>query len=120
MPQHKQFFRLLAICLLAALCLLGQDYKSLVGKWNMTSETDGDSVRWVLALKDVDGKLAASLVASEGELPAKDFTYTDGVLKFKVPYEGEEYDIELKIDGEKLAGTWSGNGASGRTSGLKN
>jgi hypothetical protein len=119
---YKHLQRYVALCLLicfAALSAFAQDYKSLIGKWDMTSETEGDSVRWTLSLKEIDGKLSATLVAGENEVPAKDFTYTDGVLKFKVPYEGDFYDIELKATADKLTGTWSGGGNSGRTTGTK-
>src|ERR1700736_3396066 len=97
----------------------GQDYKPIIGKWNMTSETSGDPVPWVLVLKDDGGELKAWLTAGEGEQAAKDFTYQNGVLKFKAPYQGDYYDIELKVAGDKLAGTWSGGGNSGQTSGTK-
>jgi len=121
---HKRVRILLAFCVVACLAvvsLVAQDHKSLVGKWSMTSETEGDAIHWTLVLKDTDdGKLTASLVAGDNEVPAKDCTYTDGVLRFKAPYEGEDYDIELKADGDKLTGTWSGGGGSGRTTGTKN
>jgi hypothetical protein len=119
---HKLVQRLLAVCLLtclAAAAALGQDYKALTGKWDMTSETEGDPVKWALMLRETDGKLTATLVAGENEIPAKEFSYADGVLKFKVPYQGEDYAIELKTDAGKLVGTWSGGGASGRTTGMK-
>ena len=70
-------------------------------------------------LKEVDGRLTAVLGTGEGTPTVKDFTYSNGLLKFKVPYEGEYYDIELKANGEKLDGKWSGNGNSGKTSGTK-
>ena len=104
--SHKHLHRILTLCLLtclAAFALLAQDYKSLLGQWNMTSETDGDPVHWSLVLKEVDGKLAASLVAGDKEMPAKEFSYREGVMKFKVPYQDEEYDLELKADGP---GSW--------------
>ncbi len=113
----------LALCALTcfwALSLVAQDYKLLLGKWSMTSETDGDAVNWTLVLKDVDGKLIGSVASEEGETPLKELTYTDGVIKFKVPYQGEDYDIELKSTPDnKLSGTWSGGGGSGRTTGAK-
>jgi hypothetical protein len=102
-----------------ALSVVGENYNALIGKWNMTSETGGDPVNWTLTLKESDGKLTATLATDAGETPAKDFTYTDGVLKFKAPYEGEDYDIELKAGSDKLVGTWSGGGNSGRTSGKR-
>ena len=119
---HKAIRLVLAICVVAAVTAvsaLAQDYKALVGKWNMTSETNGDPVAWTLVLKESDGQLTAVMGAGEGAQPVKDLRYADGVLKFKVPYQGEYYDIELKANGEKLDGKWSGNGDSGKTSGIK-
>ena len=46
--------------------------------------------------------------------------YSDGLIKFKAPYGGEEYEIELKVTPEnKLEGTYSGGGNSGKTTGIK-
>ena len=120
--RQKLIQRILAVCLITcavAFSALAQDYKSLIGKWDMTSETNDDAVKWTLVLKESDGKLAASLATDGGEQPAKDFSYADGVIKFKAPYQGEDYDIELKIVSAKLDGTWSGGGNSGKTSGTK-
>ena len=119
---HKVIVRMLAVCMVAMMTTvsaLAQDYKTLLGKWNMTAETDGDPVAWTLVLKEADGRLTALLGIDEGAPAVKDFTYTNGVLKFKVPYQGEYYDIELKANGEKLDGKWSGKGESGKTSGIK-
>jgi len=120
---HKAIRRILLVFVVlaaATMCAFAQDHKTLVGKWNMTSETSGDPVNWTLVFKEDNGKLTAVLAAGEGEQPVKDLSYTNGVLKFKVPYQGEYYDIDLKQNGEKLDGTWSGmNGDSGKTSGTK-
>jgi len=115
---RKAVLSLLAACLLS-LMALAQDYKSLVGKWKMTSETDSDPVEWTLLVKDTDGKLTASLASENGETPAQDVAYKDGILKFQAPYQGNYYDVELKEAGGKLDGSWSGQGNSGRTSGVK-
>jgi hypothetical protein len=119
---RKRIQGIFLICIALAMTAVSaraQDYKSLLGKWNMTSETDGDPVVWMLVLKESDGRLMAALGTAEGAPAAKDFTYVDGVLKFKVPYQGEYYDIELKANGEKLDGRWSGKGDSGKTLGVK-
>ena len=71
MMTHKAVRRLCAFLLVAGLAVmsaLAQDYKALLGKWNMTSETDGDAVKWTLSLKESDGKLAAFLATDQGEL----------------------------------------------------
>lgn len=61
--------KILALCVLTFLTAsfsLAQDNAALAGKWNMTSETDGDPVHWTLLLKAVDGKLTGSLNVNEG------------------------------------------------------
>jgi len=118
----KTIQRIVLVCValvVTTVSALAQDYKTLLDKWSMTSETDGDPLAWTLVLKEVDGRLTAVLGTDEGTPAVKDFTFSNGVLKFKVPYEGEYYDIELKADGGKLDGKWSGNGNSGKTSGTK-
>jgi len=120
--RNRSFHILLALCvagLLTAISALAQDHGALVGKWSMTSETDNDSVPWTLELKDSDGKLQAFLMTEDSQIAATDFTYEGGVLKFKAPYQGQYYDIELKLSGKELTGTWSGGDASGKTHGTK-
>ena len=118
----KAFQKFLALCVLtfltASFCL-AQDNAALAGKWNMTSETNGDPVHWTLVLKDENGKLTGFLTTDESEQPAKDFKYDASVITFKAPYQGQDYDIRLKLVGDKLDGTWSGGGDSGRTTGTK-
>ncbi len=116
------FQKLLALCALAFLTAsfcLAQDNAALTGKWNMTSETNDDSVHWTLVVKDEHGKLTGFLTTDESQQPAKDFKYDAGVITFKAPYQGQDYDIQLRLIGEKLDGTWSGGGDSGRTTGTK-
>jgi hypothetical protein len=115
----RRFFALCLAITMLTVSAPGQDYKPLIGKWNMTSESNGDPVKWTLIFKESDGKLTADLATGEGEQPAKDFTFADGLLKFKAPYQGVDYDIELKATADKLDGTWSGGGDSGKTSGTK-
>jgi hypothetical protein len=120
---QKISLRFLALCLglmVLAVCAHAQDYKPLLGKWNMTSESNGDPVKWTLTLTENEGKLAGSLTAGEGEQPAKDLTFANGVLKFQAPYQGDYYAIELKATADKLDGTWDGGGDSGKTYGTKN
>ena len=50
-------------------------------------------------------------------MEVKDFDAAEGRIRFKAPYQGEDYNIDLTMDGDKLVGTWSGNGDSGKTSG---
>ena len=115
----RRTLSLTLISFLLTLALFAQNHDALLGKWKMTSESDNGPVEWALTLKDVDGKLAAFLVTDGAEAPAQNFTYSNGVLKFLAPYGGQDYTIELKSQGEKLEGTWSGGGSEGKTTGVK-
>jgi hypothetical protein len=117
--NSRRFF---ALCFVFALALsaYAQDYKPLLGVWNMTSESDGDPIKWTLTLKETDGKLVALCATGDGEKPAKNVTFADGVLKFDAPYEDAYYGVTLKPTGSKLDGTWEGDGNSGKTYGFKN
>jgi hypothetical protein len=104
---------------LITLCVKAQDQSALIGKWNMTSESDDGDVAWTLSIKEDGGKLTALLATDGPETPAKNLTFANGVLKFVAPYRGEEYGIELKLQAEKLVGSWSGGGNDGKTTGTK-
>lgn len=115
----------IAFCLTAALCVSlapAQQSNPLVGKWKMVSTTDdGSEVRWTLSISYQDGKYGAtsSTDADNGESAVKDLKVDGSAVHFRVPYQGDEYDIDLKLVGNKLSGNWSGNGASGETKGEK-
>ena len=120
---HKISRRFFALCLglmVLTVSAHAQDYKTLLGKWNMISESTEDPVKWTLTLQESEGKLTGSLSVGEGEQPAKDLTFVGGVLKFQAPYQGSYYDIELKATADKLDGTWDGGGDSGKTYGTRN
>lgn len=125
--QNTKLFRTVSVfvaLLAAAFTLSAQSNtktsdRDLVGKWKMISfSPDGDPIPWSLNIKEADGKLAATLdTENQGEAPARDFNVTGEKVHLKAPYEGEDYDIDLKLDAGKLTGTWSGNGDSGKTTG---
>ncbi len=118
--RFGRFVALYLVLIVLAVSARGQDYKPLLGKWNMTSENSGDPIKWTLTLKEVEGKLIATLNTGEDEKPAKDVTFANGVLKFQAPYQDAYYDIELKATADKLDGTWDGGGDSGKTYGTRN
>lgn len=125
--MKTKLFRTASACvmMLAAAFLLSAQSNAkagnhdLVGKWKMTSiSPDGNPIPWSLNIKETDGKLAATLdTENQGEVPARDFTVSAEKIHLKAPYEGEDYDIDLKLANGKLTGTWSGNGDSGKTTG---
>ena len=115
--------RIFALCLglmVLTVSAHAQDYKPLLGKWNMTSESTGDPVNRPEHSQESEGKLTGFLSVGEGEQPAKDLTFVSGVLKFQAPYQDSYYDIELKVTADKLDGTWDGGGDSGKTYSTRN
>lgn len=121
MPRPAGFIRLLAaLTIFSTILAFAQKTDPLVGKWKMSSTTpDGDQVPWTLTITYADGKYAATAAAGEGEGPVSELKVDGTKLHFRVPYQGNEYDIDLKLEGDSLAGTWSGGGSSGETKGQK-
>lgn len=92
----------------------------VAGKWKMVSTTpDGDDVYWTLSIIYKDAEYTATLSSEEGEASAKDFTVHGSNIHLRAPYQGKEYDVDVKLVDGKLVGTWSGNGDSGETKGTK-
>lgn len=121
MPQAMTR-RLLTISLFAALLagtVEAQDFTQFTGKWNMTSETNSDPVRWTMTVSGTSAKPEAMLSTEEGGQAAADVSYESGTLSFKVSYQGGDYTIELRYVNGKLDGTWRGAGESGKTTGVK-
>jgi hypothetical protein len=79
----RRFFVLCLAVMVLAVSAPAQDYKPLIGNWNMTSESQGDPVKWTLTLKESEGKLTADLGTEEGKQPAKDLTFADGVFEIQ-------------------------------------
>jgi hypothetical protein len=115
------YLTLLCAALLGAWSMAwAQSADTLAGKWKMVSVTpDGNNIDWTLSVTNSDGKYAATVVGADGEAPVKDLRVDGNKVHFRTPYQGEEYDIDLKLEGNKLSGTWSGNGDSGQTKGEK-
>jgi hypothetical protein len=104
---------------LAAQRASAQEGGSLAGQWKMVSSTpDGNEIPWTLTIHYKDGSYSASMSTGQGgdEQP-RNFKVDGDNISLGVNYEGDEYEIKLKHSGDKLVGTWSGNGNSGDTKG---
>jgi|SRR4051794_29755467 hypothetical protein len=106
-----------------ALCMglvHAQQNEHLTGRWNMVSTTpEGSDIAWTLSITYKDGTYGAMIGGDEGETAPKDLKVEGSKVHMLVPYHGGEYDIDLSLKEDKLAGTWSGNGDSGPTKGEK-
>jgi len=114
----------MVFCVAILTCCLGissaQQSSEVTGKWNMVSLTpDGDQVNWTLSITRADGKYSAAVDGSDGVSAAKDVKVDGTNIHLRTSYQDEDYDIDLKLEGDKLTGTWSGNGDSGETKGTR-
>ncbi len=121
-------FTLGFVCLLLASTAWAQTEKtpdannsSVAGTWKMVSETsDGDSIPWTLTLTQADGHWTASVGSSDGQpTSATNLKVAGNTIHFQTQYQGNPYDIDLKLADGLLTGTWSGEGGSGKTSGKR-
>jgi hypothetical protein len=96
------------------------DAPALAGKWKMASITpDGSTIDWTLTLKREGDSWTATVSGVGPETVAKDVKVEGASLHMKTPYNEDYYDEDLKLDGDKLTGKWSGNGDSGATTGTR-
>ena len=94
---------------------------SVAGTWKMVSETtDGDSIPWTLTLAEADGHWTANVSSSDGQVgPASNVKVAGNTVHFQTQYQGNPYDIDLKLADGLLTGTWNGEVGSGKTSGKR-
>jgi hypothetical protein len=96
------------------------DAPELAGKWKMASVTpDGSTIGWTLTMKHEGDAWTATVGGLGADAPAKEVKVDGASVHMKTPYNEEFYDIDLKLDGDKLTGKWSGNGDSGATTGAR-
>lgn len=93
--------------------------QALLGKWEMTSTAGEEDVQWTLIIDCKDGRYEATSAVGESSEAVSDLRVQDDAVHFTVEYQGRDYDIDLRVDGDSLTGTWSGHGDSGATKGHK-
>src|SRR5947209_16264906 len=94
----------IALLLLCSLVLSAVD-----SKWRFTAtDNEGNDTQWVLELKTQDGKLTGTLTGDNGALPLIDPKEDDTSITFKVQVNDNTFDVDLKIDGDKLQGKFTG------------
>jgi hypothetical protein len=111
---------LLAALVLAALPLASAaDAPKVVGTWDAVSTTPNGDMPSVIKVQEVEGALKAEIEIDGFARTVTDEKLEGNVLRMKVQYEGGVYDVEVKIDGDTLEGTWQGGGYSGTLKGKR-
>jgi len=104
----------LAALVLAALPpAIAADAPKAVGTWDAIASTPNGDMPSVITIKQVEGALKAEIEIDGLQRIITDEKLEGDVFRMKVQYEGGVYDVEAKIAGDALEGTWQGGGYSG-------
>lgn len=110
---------LLAVVLLALPLAQAADAPKAVGTWDVVSTTPQGEMTSVLTVKLADGQPKVDFELVGEKRTVTDEKLTGDVLTLKVEYEGGVYEVEAKVDGDTLTGTWQGGGYSGELKGKR-
>ncbi len=90
-----------------------------MGKWACVAQTpDGDlPSTWTITEKA--GAVTVDMEMGGVTNPAQDVKVADRTLTMKVAYQGGTYDVSVTVEGDALAGTWSGDGRQGAIKGKR-
>jgi hypothetical protein len=114
MKHLMRFALAIAALLMAAIPLASAaDAPKAVGTWDALSTTPNGDMPAVITIKQVEGALKAEIELDGEKRVVTDEKLEGDVLRMKVQYEGGIYDVEMKIAGDALEGTWQGGGYSG-------
>jgi uncharacterized protein YabE (DUF348 family) len=108
----RTFLILLAVCALAAPMAFAGDAK-VVGTWDAVAVTPEGDMPALLTITETDSALEATMDIGGMERVVKDVKLEGDVLTMTVMYDGAPYDVELKVDGDTMEGTYSGAMATG-------
>jgi len=111
----KHLIRLTPILAVLLVCTFSSaaDAPKVVGTWDAVSSTPNGEMPAVITVKQVDGALKAEIELEGEKRVVTDEKLEGDVFRMKVQYEGGIYDVEMKIAGDAMEGTWQGGGYSG-------
>lgn len=95
--------------------------KPIVGSWDcVATPPDGNETHFTIKVKEDGGKLIATATFAEGgEIQLTDPKFEKGTFSFKATIESGTYEVQLKLAGDKLDGTFKGADASGSIKGAR-
>lgn len=108
----RTFLILLAVCALAAPLAFAGDAK-VVGTWDAVAVTPEGDMPALLTITETDGAFEAEMEIGGMNRRIEDEKLEGDVFTMTVMYDGVPYDVELKVDGDTMEGTYSGAMATG-------
>jgi len=95
------------------------DAPQAVGTWELVAATPEGDMPVVLTVKRVDGQPRVEIEIAGALHTATEERLAHDVLTLKVQYGGGVYEVEAKVDGDAMTGTWQGSGYSGELKGKR-
>jgi hypothetical protein len=92
---------------------LAGDAPKVVGVWDAVASTPNGQMTSVMKITEKEGALDVEMTLEGIERRVTKEKLDGDVFTMTVYYDGVPYDVELKIDGDMMDGTWSGMDASG-------
>ncbi len=81
----------------------------VAGTWKVTAKTATGAIELTMDLKQEGNALSGRMTTSDGNtLNVTKLSFSDKTLRLTVPTDEGNYDVEGKLDGERLAGTYLG------------
>jgi hypothetical protein len=104
---------LAALVLAVAALAPAAEVPKVVGIWDAVASTPDGDMPSVITIKQIEGALKAEIELGGMQRIVTDEKLEANVFRMKVQYEGGLYDIEAKVDGDAMEGSWQGGGNSG-------
>jgi hypothetical protein len=115
MKNHcaRSLMILLAALAIAAPLSFAGDAPKFLGVWNAVALTPNGEMASVMTIAEKDGSLEVEMTLEGLEKRVTREKLEGDVLSMTVHHDGVPYDVEVKVEGDTLTGTWSGPDASG-------
>jgi hypothetical protein len=105
--------------MIMAVALLLAAANPVVGEWETIASTPDGDQKWNFVIAEEKGKLTGKAVGPPGEFALTDVKGDRSTLSFKLELNSVIYEVEFKVSGSKIDGTWKGGGESGTIKGAK-
>ena len=114
MQNTKHLTLALAAFLVAVAPLaFAADAPKIVGTWDAVISSPNGDLSAVIVVKEAGGALEAEVEIDGVQRVVTDEKLEGDVFRMKVQYQGGVYDVEMKVAGDAMEGTWQGGGYSG-------
>jgi hypothetical protein len=112
-PTTRTLMILLAALALAAPAALAGDAPVVVGVWDAVAVTPDGDMPAVMTITEKEGALDVEMDIGGMMRRVEDEQLDGDVLTMTVMYDGSPYEVELKLDGDSMEGSYTGAAASG-------